>query len=488
MLLSDYQWSHNPRGLHVAQAFQSPPDYQRYIQPKMGWVKMVAAGVEYADDVRVFMDNNITPIVRLYFGRYGAGPFDQRLQSIVDTFVQAGVKWFEFYNEPNVDVEWPLGFDPSWEDTDNVIRPMMDNWMNFADFVASRGCYPGFVAMAESAVRRYAAVLWMDTFLNYIADNHYQRFQTLLANGMYCAYHPLVANHFYQERPGGGPMSMRRPEDQVGTEGGWHFEYPYDPVSQALDPGRTVYGGTAETPYGDPNGLIAMGRMFNERCASIFGSQAIPCVGTEGGIIPFLGGGQFQLDTRYPPYNERSQAEATVAMYEWLAREAPPWAFGVCMWKEDEFWIPGPTRAIERLIQVPVVYKDVPPLPTMGDGAALTRTVVPFGPGPIHGEPDFHMVLLGPGLETEWFFDTAQAYWNRFRPIVTTREELIQFIPSDKSLAVTVIATPETLDLMRLQIDERYANVLYDEIPAVSLTEVADTLNLRVRLDERFGE
>jgi hypothetical protein len=174
-------------------------------------------------------------------------------------------------------------------------------------------------------------------------------------------------------------------------------------------------------------------------------------------------------------------------MYEWLAREAPPWAFGVCMWKEDEFWIPGPTLAIQRLIEVPVVYKDVPPIPVMGDGLSLTRTVEPFGPGPIHGEPDYHMILLGPGLETQWFFDTAQAYWNRFRPMVTTREELIQFIPTTRSLAVTIIATPETLDLMRLQIQERYVNVLYDEIPAVELDTVAETLNLRVRLDQRFG-
>ncbi|MEP7293411.1 MAG: hypothetical protein ABI835_16625 [Chloroflexota bacterium] len=488
MLLSDYQWSHNPRGLHVAQAFESPPDYQRYIQPKMGWVKLLAAGIEYADDVRVFMDNNITPIVRLYLGRYGAGPFDQHLQRIIDTFVSAGVKWFEFYNEPNVDVEWPLGFDPSWENTSGIISPMMDNWMNFAEYVASKGCYPGFVAMAESAVRNYAAVLWMDTFLNYIADHHYERFRALLANGMYCCYHPLIANHFYQEVPGGGPFSMRTPAAQVGTEGGWHFEYPYDPVSQSTDPGRTVYGGTAETPFGDPNGLVAMGRMFNERCASIFGSQAIPCIGTEGGIIPFLGGGQFQLDTRYPPYNERSQAEATVAMFEWLAREAPPWAFGVCMWKEDEFWIPHATQAIERLIQVPVVYKDVPAIPTMGSGPVVTtQTAVPFGPGPIHGEADFHMILLGPGLETRWFFDTAQAYWNRFRPMVTTHEELIQFIPTDRSLAVTVIATPDTLDLMRSQIAERYVHVWYDEIPAESVEQIAETLNLRVRLDLRFG-
>src|SRR6202142_809279 len=108
MLLSDYQWSHNPRGLHVSSAFESPPDYKRWINPHMGWVKLLAAGTEYLRAVQPFIDGGVTPIVRLYLGRYGAGPFDQHLQQIVQTFATAGVKWFEFYNEPNVDVEWPL--------------------------------------------------------------------------------------------------------------------------------------------------------------------------------------------------------------------------------------------------------------------------------------------------------------------------------------------------------------------------------------------
>ncbi len=380
MLLSDYQWSHNPRGLHVSQAFESPPDYTHWTYPQMGWVKLLAAGTEYADDAQYFLAHGITPIVRLYLGRYGAGPFSLDLQQRVLTFAQVGVKWFEFYNEPNVDVEWPEGYDPNWADMDYAIRPMMDNWMNFAEYVASLGCYPGFVALAESATPQYAAVPWMDTFLTYIADNHFQRFQALLGSGMFCATHPLVANHFYQEVPGGGPLSMRQMGQEVGTDPGWHFEYPYDPVSQAADPGRTVYGGTPKTPYGDPDGLVAMGRMFNERCAAIFGSQAIPVVGTEGGIIPFRDG-VFQPDNRYPPYNEQSQAEATVAMYEWLAQQAPEWAFGVCMWKEDEFYLPTVARAIDRLAQVAPILKNVPAEEVMGNGVPQPQPT-PI-PGPV---------------------------------------------------------------------------------------------------------
>ncbi len=484
MLLSDYQWSHNPRGLHVATAFESPPKYDYWIGPRMGWVKLLAAGDEYLRAIPTFLSNNVTPIVRLYLGAYGAGAFDRKLQQIVLHFAQAGVKWFEFYNEPNLGVEWQPGVNPTWQDTDNMIRPLMENWLLFAEYVISLGCYPGFIALAESVDTRYAAVPWMDAFLNYLANNAHERFRTILANGGWCATHPYIANHFYQERPGGGALSMRDPGDEVAQEPGWHFEYPYDPVSQAADPGRTLYGGTSLTPYGDPNGLTAMGRMFNERCASIFGTQAVPVVGTEGGIYPFRG--SYQPDNRYPSYDENSQAEATIAMFEWIAREAPPWFFGVNLWKEDDYYQPNTARAIDRLAGTQPVYKDVPPIEVMGNGQ-IVATPVPYGPGPIHGTPDFHMILLGPGLDSDWFLNTAQAYWNLFRPMVTTHLELIDFIPNTQSLAVTVIAAPDTLDLMESQIKERYANVLFDLIVANSMESVAETFNVRARSNQRFG-
>jgi hypothetical protein len=200
-------------------------------------------------------------------------------------------------------------------------------------------------------------------------------------------------------------------------------------------------------------------------------------VGTEGGIYPFRDG-MFQPDNRYPPYNERSQAEATIAMFNWSATHAQPWFFGVTLWKEDDYYVPGPVHCMNRLGEVAPVYKDVPAIDVVSGGGTPPATPIPIGPGPIHGEADFHMIILGPGLETRWFFDTAQAYWNRFRPIVTTHDELIELIPSSKSLAVTALSTPEMADLMRQQIAERYVNVYFDLIVVESLQQVSDTLNV----------
>ena len=481
MQLDQYQWSRNPRGLHVKRALITPLEFSHWSNPHFGWAKLIPAREEYIDDAATFISMGITPVVRIYIERPGALEFTPYLRDLTLQYINAGVRWFEFHNEPNLYIEWPLGVNVDWRNFDGVMRPLMDNWIVWAEFIASMGCYPGFPALAEAAQLELAAVRWMDTFLNYLRTAYSDRFRNLLANGLFCATHPYILNHYYQEIPGLGPTSARPPEQQTANEGGWHFEYPYDPISQTTDPGRTVYGGTAKTPNGDPNGLLAMGRMFNERCAEYWGTEAIPVLGTEGGIYPFPKDSQtpfYQQDTRFPPYTHESQAEATLAMFEWITNSAPAWFFGVCLWKEDDYYEPGPARAITRLIETPPLLRTVPPIDVLPG----------IGPGPIHGEPDFHMVILAPGLEPQWFFETAQAYWNTFRPIVTSNWTLVEFVPHTKSLAVTVIAPPDMADSMRASIQAKYANVLFDLIVAdTDLSSVAEVFNSRVWANRRFG-
>ncbi len=487
MRLDQYAWSRNPRGLHNERVLITPENYSHWQQPHFGWAKLVAAQDEYVDDAAAFISMGITPVIRLYVERPGAMAFSPGLRDLTLRYASAGVKWFEFYNEPNLPIEWPPGVNITWQNFDQIIRPMMDNWIIWAEFIISIGCYPGFIALAESDAPDSSAVRWMDAYLNYLQQAYHDRFGAILANGAFCATHPYILNHFSQEIPGQGAASARPPEQQNAREGGWHFEYPYDPICQKTDPGRTVYGGTALTPNGDPDGLTAMGRMFNERCASIWGTQAIPVLGTEGGIYPFPKTADipfYQQDNRYPPYTHESQAEATVAMFEWIANQAPPWFFGLCLWKEDDYWEPGPAHAITRLIETAPVLKNVPAIDVMGNGVTAPQ----FGPGPIHGEPSFHMIILAPGLDPSWFFETARAYWNTFRPIVTTVWDFINYIPHDRSLAITLITTPDMSQPMSNIILKQYPNVYFDIIVATGdLSNVTNTLNGRVWANRRFG-
>ena len=129
----------------------------------------------------------------------------------------------------------------------------------------------------------------------------------------------------------------------------------------------------------------------------------------------------------------------------------------------------------------------MPPTEVLGPNAPSINPLHPAGPGPIDGEPDNHLLLLAPGLDMSWCLDTAQAYWNTFRPMVSDRSELIALIPATQSLAVTVIAPPDMEATLRASIEQAYPNVLFDLITATDKSAVADVLNNRVRVGERFG-
>jgi hypothetical protein len=478
MLLSQYQWSMNPRGMHAEGVYRGPKSRERTLKMQMGWYKFVVAGNDAVGDVQWCIANNITPIIRVYRPRAGAMPVDDYLRSMWELYASLGVKWFEFYNEPNLAFEWPIGAPFDYNNRAEVIGPMMSHWLDFAEIIIGLGCYPGFPALTEAASSAESAIFWMDAMLGYLRDVQRNRFIGVLNSGMWMAAHPSTLNHFYQETPG-QPWRPRPPSEQRGTEGGWHFEYPYDPICQATDPGRTVFGGTALSPYGDPNGITAMGIAFMQRLREWFNTGPVPLVGTEGGVYPLPVEHILQPDKRYPPYDTGSHGEATVAMFNWIVTNAPPWHFGICLWKEDDYYKYN-LAALFRMEQVPQLLRTRAQL----DGQGISGV----GPGPIHGDPNYHAVLLAPGLSSDWFFENARPYWNRFRPIVTSTWDFIRHIPNNQSLAVTVIAPPDMIKPMTDVIKTPYPNILFDLIVARGdFSNVGNVLNARVYSNKRFG-
>jgi hypothetical protein len=476
--LSDYIWSGNPRGMHNVGAYY-PIDRNRITSLQLGWYKFVTGGEEFAGDCQWLLANNVTPVIRIYRAVPGAMPVDDSLRRQWADYRSAGALWFEFYNEPNLpDPEWPgdMRSRISITNIEEVVRPLCENWLTFAEYIINLGAYPGFPSFSET-VGPEGALQWQDALLIYLRDHHRDRFVNIINNGLWAAVHPYTLNHFYQEAPGQS-ATPRQPNEQNGIEGGWHFEYPYDPYTQSYDPGRTVFGGTALTPYGDPNGLTAMGIAFNQRMREWFDAGPLPAVGTEGGIYPLPDVEAKQPDPRFPYYDGRSHGEATVAMFNWMATNGPEWLFGLCLWKEDDYYNYN-LPAVQRMMQVPQTPR-----------GGLPPSANPFGlgPGPVHGEPTFHMVVLAPGLDPGWFFDTAQSYWNTFRPIVTNKWDFIDYIPNDRSLAITLIAPPDMLSTMQMSIQGKYPNIILDTIIIEGdQSTVADVFNNRVWANRRLG-
>jgi len=516
MNFRDYVWYRNPRGLHNMGVIQ-PFRLERWVQPRMGWAKLVVGGNEHVEGVAQLAANNCMAIIRTFLANMGAAPAPDVWYGNYRQYIAAGARWFELYNEPNLEGEWPQGrtgphVDVNWENEDEVIAPLMDNWIVWAERVIDLGGYPAFPALADSAERRHATVYWMDAMLKYLRRNHANRFSQVLANGLWCATHPYLHNHFYQEPPGGPSYAARPHYQERADEPGWHFEYPYDPLQQRHDPGRTVFGGTRLTPWGDPNGLIASGQAFQDLLKKYFDAGPVPVVGTEGGIwrVPRRGDDPHLIDDRYPPYDYDSHPEATMAMWRWIVEKGPPWFWGVTLWNESDYFdLQGTVPAIQRMIAEPPLLKSVPNISTGGGSVYQSvpdlpqepatpsapeeprptprPTEVAIGPGAVRGEPDYHWLILAPGLQADWFFQAARSYWQTFRPTVMPTWNLIGLIPSNKSLAVTVLARSDTVDYVNQRIRDTYPNVIYDPVVFDTLHEMQAELDRRAAENKRFG-
>jgi hypothetical protein len=508
MNFRDYKWFRNPRGLHNFGVFRGT-DINRWISTKTGWAKMVAGDTEYLHFLTTLQDHNSMGIVRIFRENMGAMRVpDDWYTRIYKPYIDNGIFWFELYNEPNLEGEWPQGSGGgpqvfvSYENIDGCIAPMMDNWIDWAEKLIAIGGYPAFPALSDSADHRHATVHWQDAFLKYLRDKHPQRMARVIASGLWAGTHPYIANHFYQEPPGGPSHKARPHYQEKWDEAGWHFEYPYDPLQQANDPGRTVFGGTQKTPYGDPNGLIAAGQAFQELLKKYFDAGPVPVIGTEGGIwkVPGVYDDPHVPDDRYPGYDQQSHAQANLAMFKWIAEKAPPWFWGLTLFGEhDYFEYQGIVPATQMMqnsspILKPVANIDtgggvfispVPDLPS--DGGDAGPQVGGTGPGPISGEADLHWLILAPGLQADWFFQAARRFWQTFRPTVLTNWALITRLPKEKSLAVTVLARPDTIGYMDEKVRDVWSQIYYDPVVYNSLSEMQAELDRRATAQRRFG-
>ncbi len=385
MNLRQYRWFQNPRGLQNDGPFR--PFYpDRYTVPRLGWASLQAGADEYVDAVARLVAQQVMPVVRITREHMaGTCPPDE-WWDYYQHYIQAGCLWFELYNEPNLDHEWPVdspALPLNWVGEERCIRPLMDHWLEWAEGIIELGGYPAFPAMADTTVERQATIMWLDACLYYLRDMRAERFRRVIVSGLWLATHPNVLNHFYQEPPGGPSYAARPYYQQRADEDGWHFEYPYDPLTQRLDPGRTSLGGTETSPVGDPFGLTATGDAFQRLLKRHFNAGPVPVLGTAGGIRPPRpGDAPLQPDRHYPPYSHENYGEALLGMWRWIARQGPPWFFGMIVTGERSYYERpgGPSPLITRLAAEAPVLKHVPDIPVSGEPAGGWEDEMPLAP------------------------------------------------------------------------------------------------------------
>lgn len=492
MNLRDYIWFNNPRGLRNKGPY-APFDTRRYLRPQMGWARLEAGGDEYVDAAAVLVEGKCMPIMRIHRSHMGAMFAPDDWQATYAAYIDVGCRWFELYDATNLSDAWPLDpegeprVDVTWENVEECIAPLSASWIDWAERIIELGGYPAFPAFAPSGELAEATVYWMDVLLEEIVSRYRDRFAAVVEGGMWCATRPATSNLYYQEPPA-GPGHVARPYyQQRADEPGWHFEYPYDPILQRHDPGRTVFGGTDRAPYGDPAGLIAGGEAFYHLLRLHTGAGPIPVVATAGGIapIPRPGAAPLQPNELYPPYDRESQAEATLAMFEWIARYGPPWFFGITL-ADEAIYYDGPdgiAPAIAFLAETPPLGKEVPFIEVIGVTRAQptqmvegTATATPVDLPDVEWLDAVDLNAPAPQTVTDtgplgWTVDGGDDLWERF---ISEYEVSMGEAVDDESLVVEPAGDFEDIEVFEGEEGTGEPEAAGEDIPAEEIEAPVD--------------
>jgi hypothetical protein len=246
----------------------------------------------------------------------------------------------------------------------------MQHWLVDAKAIIARGGYPAFPALAQSSHQaETGSIPWYTKAFQWLHEHAHADAQHVFSNGAWIAVHSAVLNHCYKD-----------------DQGAWRFEYPYDPICQADQPGKTIMD--------DDNSLIGH-RVPVTLLQNHFGLK-VPVISTEGGLTVPRGGWQV-WDQRYPGYNYEGHAERTVAMYEWLRSNGEDYFFAMCPWiiasermgHIDPAWTEDSWYRMDRDLPVVAAVKGMgaealppPPLPLDDSlrNAAWNRRGIAFNP------------------------------------------------------------------------------------------------------------
>ena len=341
--LSDYPRppKDNGRGVHWSASVYHPSgaDLQFWMDElkamQIKWVKLLDDGGGSSIELcRALIDNEIMPVVRVYRERPNPGHIGGREIDAIQRLIDAGVRYFETNNEPDLPAEWQNNHRP-----DNWLDIVVDNFIFDADVIQGMGGLPAFPAMGPGSKA------------NGIAKVVERGRIDIFEKGAWLAIHNYTLNH---------PLDY--PYDPVNQEGqpltqeeyerlaAWQYSHltweqiqemgipisreDYDKFNRWAWDGRSLEEinriraenkNPGDTIFDDANCFRAW-ELWGYYVYQALGFY-IPIISTEGG--PVVGWGD---DNRYAKVNPTTQAEWQMAIVKFLQDEAPPWYFSVCTW------------------------------------------------------------------------------------------------------------------------------------------------------------
>jgi LysM repeat protein len=242
------------------------------------------------------------------------GPSEEKT---IKRLIEAGVRYLETNNEPNLSSEWKHNAMPS--DRVETAKLVALNWLFDARFILEAGGLPGIPAVSVGGD--------LDLLGALVSLGH----QDILKEGCWIALHNYGFNRplNYPDDPvnrSGLPLTDAEYDQGPYTEWAWWNSSTGRPdrldqinAARALDKNPTL-------SILQDHACFREFEYYNMLAMKYLG-QSIPIISTEGGYL--IGRRE---DTRYPRLTPESHRDMTVAMYEFMQRQAPDYYFAAMPW------------------------------------------------------------------------------------------------------------------------------------------------------------
>jgi hypothetical protein len=254
------------------------------------WVKLAQhdGGLELSD---LLLKNDIMPVVRLYRFQPNPGTLDDKMLRVVKDYAAAGVRYFEFNNEPDMSVEWQGGLVPP-----DAVEVVARNAIIDMEAILAAGGYPGIPALTVGGK-------W-----DLVGEICRQGRRDLFAEPVWQAIHNYSINHpldypYDAGNQSGAPYTQGF-YDRLAAErwegnawGSWNLERVNAERRDHANPGATAFD--------DPScwrGYERYDRLIRDQIG-----RSLPILATENGYIV-----DERPDPRYPNTTPQLHAAQTL--------------------------------------------------------------------------------------------------------------------------------------------------------------------------------
>lgn len=289
------------------------------------WFKVLDDGGDSISLCQRLLDNGIFPIVRIIrkdpppndSPEPNPGHIGSAEEETIRRLVSAGVRYFETNNEPNLGAEWKHQAMPL--DAGETAKLVALNWLFDARIIFEAGGFPGVPAISIGG--------HMDLIGALVALGR----QEILLDGCWIAIHNYCINHplAYPDEPvnrTGQPMTPDQYDQGPYTQWVWwnNDQGIVDPLER-INAVRASGKNPTKTIIQD-HSCFREFEYYNYVATKYLG-RSIPILSTEGGLL--IGRRE---DSRYPRITPEMHRDQTVAIFDFMQRQAPDYYFVAMPW------------------------------------------------------------------------------------------------------------------------------------------------------------